>query len=206
MIHKTYPANRLTPSLAAALLAAALLAPGCASRSNDELTKGVVSGERPVAMAGGDAFFGGRVSVKITVSRGVGRGLGQGKGGRGGRAEGGDKAAYAAYADSEGKMTLGSPLPPVTLHLILTNAGPEELAVKMIDFESYLGNFAIDPDTLTIPPGQTAEPTPMVSQLGVSSDDIAFTVRLQLGRDHETRTITVRSLIDDSGAPRPAAN
>jgi hypothetical protein len=46
----------------------------------------------------------------------------------------------------------------------------------------------------------------MVSQLGVSSDDIAFTVRLQLGRDHETRTITVRSLIDDSGAPRPAAH
>lgn len=190
--------------LAPVFLAASLLFSGCASRTSDELTKGVVSGERPVAMAGSDSFFGGRVTAKITVSRGVGRGLKQGKGG--GRGDTGDKAAYSAYADSEGKMTLGSPLPPVTLHLILTNAGPDALAIKMIDFDSDLGNFAIDPDTITIPAGQTAEPTPMVSQLGVSSDEIAFTVRLQVGKTKETHTITVKNLLDEAGAPKPGPN
>jgi hypothetical protein len=164
------------------------------------MTKGVVSGERPVAMAGSGPFFDGKVTAKITVSRGVGRGLRQGKG----RGDSGDKATYAAYADSTGKLTLGSPLPPVTLHLILTNTGPEAITVRLIDFDSDLGNFVVDPDSLTIPPGQTAEPTPMVSQLGVNSDEIPFTVRLQLGKAKETRTILVQNLLDESGALKPA--
>jgi hypothetical protein len=189
-------------SLAAALLAAVLVGQGCANRSNDEMTKGVVSGERPVAMEGSETFFAGMITAKVTVSRGVGRGLKAGKGGRG---DSGDKAAYAAYADSEGKLTLGSPLPPVTLHLILTNAGPESVLVKMIDFDSDLGNFVLDPDSVTIPPGKTGEPTPMVSQLGVNADEIPFTVRLQLGKAKETRTIVVRNLLDESGALKPAA-
>jgi hypothetical protein len=75
----------------------------------------------------------------------------------------------------------------------------------MIDFNSDLGNFVIDPATITIPPGTTAEPTPMVSQLGVSSDELPFTVRLQLGKAKETRTILVKNVLDDSGNPKPAA-
>jgi hypothetical protein len=188
-------------SLAAALLAAVLLGPGCLERPSDEMTKGVVSGERPVAMEGSGAFFDGRISAKVTVSRGVGRGLKAGKG----RGDSGEKAAYAAYADSEGKLTLGSPLPPVTLHLILTNTGPESVLVKILDFDSDLGNFVVDPDSVTIPPGKTGEPTAMVSQLGVNADEIPFTVRLQLGKAKETRTIVVRNLLDDSGAPKAPA-
>ncbi|HXQ81751.1 MAG TPA: hypothetical protein VN775_10580 [Opitutaceae bacterium] len=167
------------------------------------MTKGVIAGERPVAMAGSEAFFGGKVTARITVSRGVGRGLAQGKGGREGS---GDKAVYKAYANSEGKQMLGSPLPPVTLHLILLNAGPDEVSVRMVDFDSDLGNFVVDPDTVTIPPGRTAEPTPMVSQLGVNSDVIPFRVRLRLGKASESRTITVRSILDESGKPRPGAD
>ncbi|HMD60117.1 MAG TPA: hypothetical protein VKG78_01725 [Opitutaceae bacterium] len=182
----------------------ALLGAGCSSTTNDELTKGVVSGERPVAMAGSDTFFGGKVTAKVTVSRGVGRGLRPGKEG-GSRGGSGEKAAYAAYANSDVKQTLGSPLPPVTLHLVLTNTGPDEIAVKMLDFDSDLGNFVVDPDTVTIPPGRAAEPTPMVSQLGVSSDEIAFKVRLRLGKASETRTITVRSILDESGNPKAPA-
>src|ERR1017187_679933 len=199
-------ARPLNMPLAAACLAAIVLGCGCNSKQSDEMTKGVVAGERPVAMAGSEAFFGGKVTVKVTVSRGVGHGLKQGKGGGRSRGDGGDKATYDAYANSEGKLTLGSPLPPVTLHLILTNAGPDEIAVKMLDFNSDLGNFVVDPDSVTIPPGQAAEPTPMVSQLGVSSDEITFTVRLQRGRAKETKAIVVRNLLDDSGAPKPAAN
>jgi hypothetical protein len=45
----------------------------------------------------------------------------------------------------------------------------------------------------------------MVSQLGVSSDELPFTVRLQLGKAKETRTILVKNVLDDSGNPKPAA-
>jgi hypothetical protein len=201
MTQNPSPASRLNTSLAAACLALALLGGGCASKSNDELTKGVVSGERPVAMEGSDAFFGGKVTAKVTVSRGVGKGLKPGK-----RSFSGERSTYDSYANSEGKLTLGSPLPPVTLHLILTNTGPEEITVKMLDFNSDLGNFVIDPDSVKIAPGQTAEPTPMVSQLGVSSDELPFTVRLQLGKVKESRTISVRNVLEDSEKAKAAGN
>ena len=182
---------------------------GCRSTPVDEMTTAVVSGERPVAMEGSEAFFGGRVTAKITVSRGVGHGLKGAKGGKGAgrdRGNSGDKATYDAYINSESKQVLGAPLPPVTLHLILMNAGPEEVAVKMVDFDSDLGNFVVDPDTVTIPPGRTAEPTPMVSQLGVSSDEIPFKVRLQLGKASETRTVVVRNILAEPGQPKPGAD
>jgi hypothetical protein len=198
---KISPANRLNIAFAAVSLALAALGGGCVNRSNDEMTKGVISGERPVAMEGNDVFFGGKVAVKITVSRGVGKGLKQGK-----VSHNGERSTYDEYANSEGKLTLGSPLPPVTLHLILTNTGPEEITVHMLDFNSELGNFVVDPETVKIAPGQSGEPTPMVSQLGVSSDELLFTVRLQLAAAKETRKVTVRNLLDDSAAPKPAAN
>ena len=50
---------------------------------------------------------------------------------------------------------IGSPLPPVTLHLILTNTGAEAVTVEMIDFISDLGNFALDPDKLRSPAGRS---------------------------------------------------
>ena len=199
---KMQTANRLNATLAAACLAAALAGAGCATKENDEMTKGVISGERPVAMSGTGAFFGGRVATQVTVSRGIGRGLRPGKGGQGGRGASADRKAYNDYENSDVKQTLGSPLPPVTLHLVLTNTGGDEIAVRIIDFDSDLGNFVVDPDTVTIPAGRSAEPTPMVSQLGVSADEIPFKVRLQLGKASETRTIVVRNVpAGGAGAP-----
>jgi hypothetical protein len=195
----TYAGNRLNISAWASCLALALLASGCVGNTNDELTKGIVSGEHPVAMEGNASYFGGKVAVKVTVSRGVGKGI---KGGKGG-SHSADKQNYDAYANSEGRTMLGSPLPPVTLHFLVTNTGTDEITVKLLDFDSDLGNFAIDPDTLKIAPGKTAEPTPMVSQLGVTSDEIPFTVRIQLGKTKESQTISVRNLLDNSAAPKP---
>ncbi len=183
-------------ALAAAVLALGLSGTGCMHGGDDEMTSAVVSGEKPVAMEGNDTFFGGIVGVKVTLSRGIGRGLRKGK----------DKGdyTYEKYANNENKQMLGSPLPPVTLHLILSNKGPNPVTVTMVDFNSDMGNFAVDPDTLTIAPGQSAEPTPMVSELGVSSDVMPFKVTLKYGAARESRTIQV-GLVPGGDAAAPGA-
>ena len=186
MPHKPSSHSRLTLFLPVAGAALALALAGCMERANDELTNAVVSGERPVAMEGSDVFLAGRVAVKVTLGRGIGHGLKRSKGDR-------DKT-YQDYTDTGGKMLVGSPLPPVTLHLILSNPGTEPVTVTMVDFDSDLGNFAVDPDTLTIAPGATGEPTAMVSHLGVSSDEMPFKVTLRLGKAKETRTFLVKVL------------
>lgn len=207
MLHKKFPVILLAPPLAAACLA--LLAAGCEHKEKDQITQAVLSGERPVAMAGSEPFFGGRLTARVTVSRGIGHGAKGGSKSKGG-AYSQEKAnekiaqeAYETYGDAE--VNNGSPLPPVTLHLILINPGTEPLIVTMLDFESDLGNFAVDPDTLTVLPGETGEPAPMVSLLGVSSNEIPVKVTLRMGAQNETHTVLVRSLLDDSGKPKPAA-
>jgi len=58
-------------------LFALLCGAGCAShRQPDELASAVALGERPVAMSGDATFFGGKLHVVATVSRGIGRGAG----------------------------------------------------------------------------------------------------------------------------------
>jgi hypothetical protein len=220
MLHKAYPVNRLARHLAPAGLAIVLLGSGCLHKQTDELTQAVMSGERPVAMAGSEAFFGGKVTARVTVSRGIGRGA---KGRKvtllsdnsGFEATSGlidedrdnERIATEAYADyARAKVYIGSPPPPVTRPLIVINPGAEPVTVTMIDFESDLGNFAIEPDTLTVPPGQNAEPTAMVSQLGVSADEIPVKVTLKIGKAKETRSVLVRSLLDESGKPKTAAH
>lgn len=181
------PRRRLGPTLAGLGVALLLAAGGCVHQSPDEMTAGIVSGEKPVAMEGSEPFFAGTVVAKVTVGRGVGRGIAKGHGDR------------RDFADSDGRTFIGNPIPPVTLHLILTNTGPAPVTVSLIDFNSDLGNFALDPDTLTLAPGQTAEPTAMVSELGVTADAIAFKVTLKVPGKRETKTVVARVI-----APPPA--
>jgi len=194
MLHKTYPANRLTLALAAAVLALSLAGSGCFQMDSDEMTAAVVSGEKPVAMEGADTFFDGKVGVKVTLSRGIGQGLHKSAQKKG-------DYTYESYTQGNRSM-LGSPLPPVTLHLILTNRSPGPMTLAMVDFDSDMGNFAVEPDTLTIAAGATAEPTPMVSDLGVSSDEIPFKVTLKYGIAKETRSIPVRIVRKYSAAAK----
>jgi hypothetical protein len=199
MPHKTSPASRLALLTAAAALAFGLAGSGCENKSNDELTKAVVSGEKQVVMAGTGTYFGGILVAKVTIGRGIGQGLGKGAGRHSGGSEE-DRRTYQDYADSDKKTVMGAPLPPVTLHLILTNAGPGTLSVTIDDFESDLGNFVVDPEVIALAPGQTAEPIPMVSQLGVTSDDIPVTVTLIVAGQKETQKIEVRDVIDKPAA------
>jgi hypothetical protein len=178
----------------AAAVAAALLGSGCI-HNEDEVANGVVSGERPVAMEGSQDFLGGKLAVRVTLARGMGRGVKRSK----------DQGkSYNAFVRSDGSTEIGSTVPPVTLHLLVTNRDSVSVKVHLIDFNSDLGNFAIDPDTLALDPGATGEPTTMVSNLGVTSDEIPFTVTLKVGSVRESRTVVVRNLRADSAGPSPA--
>lgn len=99
-----------------------------------------------------------------------------------------------ATAYIRAKIAIGSPLPPVTLHLKLQNLGAEKTSVEIDDFDSDLGNFAVQPGSLTIAAQEVGEPEPMISQLGVTSDEIPVKVTLKSGGKKETQTILVKSL------------
>lgn len=75
-----------------------------------------------------------------------------------------------------------SDAPPVQLRLRLTNHGDAPADVEVLDFDSALGNFAVQPAKLTLPVGQTVEAEPMTSRLGVPAvEEIPITVRLRIG-------------------------
>lgn len=204
-------------SVAASASVLALVGPGCAhNKQEDHMTQAVESGERPVAMAGSATYFGGKIVVRVTLARGIGHGYKRQKATLTTDNKGFDatrelaeqdraneEEARAAYEDyAHARVNIGVPLPPVTLHLILINTGDQPLTATVTDFNSDLGNFVVYPDTLVVPAGQTAEPTAMVSQLGVSSDEIPVTVAVRLGREKETHVVTLRNLLDENGRPK----
>ncbi len=160
----------------------------------DGLDEASAMGERPVAMQGASEFFNGEIVATVTVSRGIGRGQrggpgpggggrgergGPGGGGRGGPPDLAGMEPEQAVAYQNARMALGSPLPPVTTRLKLENRSKETLEIEILEVNSDLGNFAVRPAKISVSPGQTAEPDPMISQLGVTSDEIAVKVRLR---------------------------
>ncbi|MGH7996275.1 MAG: hypothetical protein ACREFX_07985 [Opitutaceae bacterium] len=202
----------MTPKLRLPLAFTSLLflaGAGCAShRSTDQLAQAVTTGERPVAMEGRAEFFGGTVRATVTISRGIGRGErlnGGGRHGHGHEAEmpdlqDMDEDQVNAYLRARGEI--GSPMPPVTLRLELKNLSDRRFSVDVTDFESDLGNFAVTPEILAVAPGQSAQPNPMISQLGVASDTIPVKVSLKVGDRQETQTIEVKTLPPEPGRAR----
>lgn len=182
--------------------------------------------ERPVAMRGEATFLDGKLGALATVSRGFDRGTrgaGRTKGGEamemGGRRKKDDAGAFTevynigGYGDSEeeqkeamaeymriakARRAAGSPMPPVTLRVQLENRGAEPLEVEVTEVNSYLGNFAVRPPKLTIAPGAKAVLDPMVSQLGVSSDEIQLKLEVRQGGKKESQVVIVKNIIADS--------
>lgn len=184
--------------------------------------------ERPVAMKGEATFLDGKLAAVATVSRGFDRGArpGRGPGGKGGpegmepggrRRRGGDENAFSDVyymgGDTEeeqkeamedymrqarARRAAGSPMPPVTLRVQLKNTGTEPIEVEVTEVNSDLGNFAVRPPKLTIAPGEVGTLEPMVSQLGVTSDEIPLKLAVRSGGKKEAQVVTVKSVIKDS--------
>jgi hypothetical protein len=96
------------------------------------------------------------------------------------------------------RRAAGSPMPPVTLKVAFENKGTEPIEVEVTEVNSDLGNFAVRPSKLTIPPGQSAMLQPMVSQLGVTSDEIPLKLEVRTGGKKEQQVVVVKNIIATS--------
>ena len=210
-----------------ALAMFALLGAGCGTQTqSDPMAEEVTKGERPVAMKGEGAFLDGKLSAVATISRGFdrqGKGGPLAPGARGergardgeikGRRGDGITEVYSTGGDSEeeqkaameeyvrmakARRAAGSPMPPVTLRVGFENRGTEPIELEVTEVNSDLGNFAVRPPKLTIAPGEKAVLEPMVSQLGVTSDEIPLKVAVRTGGKKELQVIVVKSIIAPS--------
>lgn len=179
--------------------------------------------ERPVAMKGETTFLGGKVGVVATVSRGFDRGT-PGTRRRGGMDEEGGRRGrrddenpftevYNIYGDSEeeqkeaikeyvrqamARRAAGSPMPPVTLRVELENRTEAPMEIEVTEVNSYLGNFAVRPPKLTIQPGAKGVLEPMISQLGVTSDEIPLKLEVRYAGKKESQVVPVKNIIANS--------
>lgn len=180
--------------------------------------------ERPVAMKGEGQFLEGKVGVVATVSRGFDRG----RPGRPGRRGAFDEEigrrgrrddenpfteVYNIYGDSEeeqkeaikeyvrqamARRAAGSPMPPVTLRVEFENRTQEKMEIQVTEVNSYLGNFAVRPPKLVLEPGAKGVLDPMVSQLGVTSDEIPLKLEVRYGGKKEQQVVNVKNVITAS--------
>ena len=218
------PTLSLTSSLVIVLLGAA----GCNSHNGprdlmmEEATKQSV--ERPVAMRGEGTLLDGKVSALATVSRGFDRGVKNGPGGKrdgvydekrskrdeagafsevynigGGDSEEEQKEAMAEYMrQARARRAAGSPMPPVTLRVLFENKGTEPIELEVTEVNSDLGNFAVRPPKLTIAAGEKALLEPMISQLGVTSDEIPLKLSVRSAGKKDQQIVIVKNIIAQS--------
>lgn len=212
-------------SLTVALLAVSGCGSGSTPRDlmMEEAGKGGI--ERPVAMRGNSPFEGGFLTVYATVTQGLvreGASTSSKKGtslaaddgrkkddvgafsevynfGGGGDSEEAQKEAMQDYLrQARARRAAGSPMPPVTLKVAFENKGPEPIEIEITEINSILGNFAVRPPKLTLAPGGNGVLDPMISQLGVTSDQIPLTVTIRRGGKREQQTVLVKNIILDS--------
>jgi hypothetical protein len=96
------------------------------------------------------------------------------------------------------RRAAGSPMPPVTLRVLFENKGTEPLELEVTEVNSDLGNFAVRPPKLTIPPGEKAVLDPMISQLGVTSDEIPLKLAVKVGAKKEQQVVVVKNVLAES--------
>ena len=167
-----------------------MLARSGAKWSSDEAVSGGGGGGGRRGHGGGGGFTG---SMGMGGMRAGGR---RGHGGDGGgESEGGGPGSEAPPIRAVNQ-------PPVQLRLRLTNHGATPVEVQVIDFNSTLGDFVVQPETIAIKPGESVEADPMVSRLGVAGGDIPLTIKLHIAGRTEEQVLTLHAVPEP---PPPAA-
>jgi hypothetical protein len=96
------------------------------------------------------------------------------------------------------RRAAGSPMPPVTLKVAFENRGKDPIEIEVLEVNSDLGNFAVRPPKLTIPPGGSASLDPMFSQLGVTSDEIPLKLAVRGGGRRELQVVVLKNVFGGS--------
>lgn len=125
-----------------------------------------------------------------------GGGGGQGGGGRGERGDG-PPAEFRSGLQARPANGL-----PLMIHIQLRNTGPTPIEVAVRDFVSPLGNFVVQPATLTVPAGASAEFSPMTSFVqGDLPDEMPATLTLRVAGKTEKQVIVLRPLATSEPPP-----
>ena len=215
----------MPPRLRAPLLTlAALLLASCESRPDRHAMMEEARHSVP-PMAADEPFFNGTVIAHLTLRGDAGSG-GQGDdtetagggsrggsrgGGGGGRRGGGSRGGMRqSGSDTSGTSDSGaspsmhrSAMPAAFLRLRLENTTAAAIEIEVRDLDSALGDFAVRPDKLTVMPGQSDEPDPMESLLGLDSYDLPVTVTLRISGKTETKVLTLHLVNPPSVTPPP---
>jgi hypothetical protein len=125
--------------------------------------------------------------------------------GMGGITDPEEPSEKSAEAAKQSAQLHDSELPPALLRLRLENTTQATLVVEVHEMNSELGNFAVRPDTLTLAPGQSAEPDPMESMLGLETYRVPVKVTLRAGGKTETKILTLLVVKPAADAPPPPA-
>jgi hypothetical protein len=189
-------------SFSCAALTASLLLAGCESgpKVADEASVAAAKETPPPVMQAEANFFDGRILVEVNLGRGFRPRLVR----RGARARDLGDPNSVRYQESFAReiaedeaetifiprMT-SSTLPPVALRLRLSNLGDVPLDVEILDCKSYLGDFAVRPEKITLAAGESGQPDAMVSLLGVSGQQIPVTLTLRVDGKTETQVATL---------------
>lgn len=169
----------------------------------------------------GRTGFGPRADGKDGPPPGGGEGRGRGSfsggfGGGGGKRGGGSSGGAPRGGDApEGRSGAGRDAearprivaenkPPVRLHLRLTNHGAEPAEIEVLDFNSDLGNFVVQPRKISLAPGASVEAEPMISRIGLTADAIPVTLRLRRSGQTEQQKLMLQIIAPTVPTSPPA--
>jgi hypothetical protein len=174
---------------------------GCSGPSRRERRDAEFAKEAgQTAMSAQDTYFDGNLFVEVNLGRGFGR-----AGQRSQYAMRHDPSDDSEEAEREYRETRyarpESPLPPVALRLRLTNRGKETIEVEFTECRSELGDFAVRPVKIALAAGQTAEPDPMTSRLGVGSVEIPLSLGLKIRDKVEKKELVLRPIKTETSKP-----
>lgn len=171
-------------------------------------------------MAGQATFFNGQLLAEINVG-GSPFGKAQGesadqnsapkqeggpRGRRGGGMGGGERPERSNDDQAQPARTRLTPMGPlVMIHLRFTNHSAAPLEVHIREFNSPLGNFAVQPEKLVIAAGQSLETDSMSSPTDGSLVGITAQLTLQVDKQVESQAIQLRQVTAKPG-PNPPAN
>jgi len=202
------------------LLLFCLITAGCTTEDRPRRGPG---GQQPMAtLAGRESFFSGRITAEVQIGAMTGfvrtgasskdgadepaRPGRRRSGGMGGGMGGGPGGHEREQDDTERPRPSrprmqGDGSPPVAIHLRLTNESTGPVEVEITDFNSALGNFAVQPSHLILTPSQSLEVEPMGSRLANDATSGEISLSLRLDGVKETKILNVQAKPAPPAAP-----